>query len=67
MNNLVELAIEREEQRLDAALEVPEDFDRSLFPWHNSEFGWSPTTRKFAARVTPTRRFSTRPSMARSH
>jgi hypothetical protein len=58
MHYMVELAIEREAEILDAALECPDIFELPPIPWATSKGRLHPNTRKFSARGT-SRRHST--------
>ncbi len=60
MHYMVELAIEREAEILDAALECPEIFELPPAPWDTSEGRLHPHVRKFSARRVSRRRFSAR-------
>jgi hypothetical protein len=56
MRDMIEMAIEREAELLDAVLEFPETVEVPAFAWRNSRGRLSPETRKFSARGTSRRR-----------
>jgi len=60
MHYMVELAIEREAEILDAALEFPEFFELPPPPWETSNGRLHPHTRRFSARGTSRRRRAAR-------
>ena len=60
MHYMVELAIEREAERLDAVLEFPEIPEHPFVPSRNSQGRLHPQNRKFMARGISRRRFSAR-------
>jgi hypothetical protein len=57
MRDMIEMAIEREAELLDATLEFPEILELPVFPWSNTQ-----SARKFSARGVSRRRFSARPA-----
>lgn len=60
MHYMVELAIEREAEILDAVLECPEIFELPPSPWDTSKGRLHSHTRKFSGRGTSRRRATTR-------
>ena len=59
MRDIIEIAIEREAELLDAVLESPEIFEHPFFGKPNSQGRLHMQTRTFSARGTSRRRFST--------
>ena len=62
MHYMVELAIEREAEILDEALECPEIFELPPSPWGASKGRVQAPNRQFSARGTSRRRHSTQPA-----
>ena len=60
MNYIVELAIEREAEILDAALECPEILELAADPWATSKGRLNPHTRRFSTRSSSRRRLTAR-------
>jgi hypothetical protein len=60
MHFIVELAIEREAEILDAALECPEILELAPPPWATSKGRLNPHTRRFATRSTSRRSLTSR-------
>jgi hypothetical protein len=60
MRDMIELAIAREAELLDAVLEFPEVLEHPLLRGRNSRGRLHPQTRKFSARGTSQPRFSAR-------
>jgi len=52
MRNLVEMAIEREAERLDALLESPDVLEAAAYPWSPIRDRLNPLTHRFMARGT---------------
>jgi hypothetical protein len=57
MRDMIEMAIEREAELLDATLEFPEILELPVFPWGNTQ-----SARKFSARGLARRRFTAQPT-----
>ena len=64
MRDIIETAIEREVELLDAILELPGLIEHSLFSARDFYGRLRPQTRKFSARGISSRRFSTRTAAA---
>ena len=62
MRDLIEIAIAREGELLDAVLETPEPFELPLFEWHTPGLR---ATRTFSARNTSHGRVSMRATKSR--
>jgi len=60
MRDMIEMAVEREAERLDAVLEVPEFFQMPILESDYSRVRWHSPAEQLSARGTPRRRFSTR-------
>ena len=60
MQYLIESAIERETQLLDAVFEGSVMLEVPTFQWQDFELGLQPQARKFSSRGISSRRFSTR-------
>ena len=50
MRNIIEMAIEREAEMLDAVIESPALLDGPVYPWTPSRTRLNPMMRKFSAR-----------------
>jgi len=64
MRNIVEMAIEREAELLDAMIEFPELLDGPASPWTPSKSRINPLTHKFAARSSARRHSALRTAAA---
>jgi len=62
MRDMIEMAIERETELLDATLEFPEILELPVFPWRNI-----PSLQKFSARGASRRSYTARPGTRRSY
>jgi hypothetical protein len=67
MRDMIEVAVEREAERLDAVLEVPEFFEVPILESNHFRVRWHSPAKQLSARATPPRRFSTRVAKPRHH